>query len=81
MAQTQRKFTNGYYPSFESDSDGVGCSDQCKTDSSENMHNYEKEKVAEKLYTLLRKWSKFKQLRKNPENEEQGTLRHILTGN
>ena len=58
MERIQRKFTNGYYPSYESDSDNSNCSE----------NKDEKEKVADKVDTLLTNWNKCKELLKNPEN-------------
>ena len=70
MAQTVRKFTNGYNPSIES-----------KSEWSETMYKDEKEKVADKVETLLTKLSKVKQLLNKPDDEEAGIRKHILTGN
>ena len=68
------------YQSIESDSDDIWCSDQYKSDCSENHTKDEKEKPDIRLDNLLTKWSKFKKLLNIPEFGELWSLKDFLSG-
>ena len=64
------------YPSIESGSDDIWCSDQYKSGCSENLTKDEKEKAAVRLDNLLTKLRKFNK----PDFEKLWPLKDLLTG-
>jgi hypothetical protein len=75
MPQKQRKFTNGYYLSFDSDCDSHG---NIGKDTSDFSKNKREEDNVDTLYT---KWSKVKQLQKKTDSSKSELLKFILPGN
>ena len=80
MPQKQRKFTNGYYPSLESDCDISGKNYEDESDVSVKLKIKKEEKVVDRVDKLRTKWNKVKHTRKHSKKENSELLQSVMPG-